>query len=135
MNPSRSSICWSYPQTSYKFQIFAGLSSFFQKCIRNELCLWAALLKFWFQTDLGRENSASYHKQGKKVICFWLFSPRSSVGHAVFPMFKLWLVKIWQVSSCGKKFMKALGPEQWKLKSLKLTFNLINGTEINVYKN
>ena len=28
------------------------------------LCLW----KFWFQTDLGRENSASYYRQGKQLL-------------------------------------------------------------------
>ena len=39
--------------------------------------------------------------------CFWLFSPRSRVGHALRPIFMLWLVKIWQVSSCGK-FMQHL---------------------------
>ena len=63
----------------------------------------AAQLKFWFQTDLVRENSASYYKQG----CFWLCSPRSRVDHARRPIFMLWLVKIWQVSSCGK-FMQHL---------------------------
>ena len=31
------------------------------------LCLCAAQLKFWFQTDLGRENSASYYRQGRRV--------------------------------------------------------------------
>ena len=31
------------------------------------LCLWAAQLKFWFQTDLGCENSASY---ARKTVAF-----------------------------------------------------------------
>ena len=31
------------------------------------LCLCAAQLKFWFQSDLGRENSASYYRQGRRV--------------------------------------------------------------------
>ena len=38
---------------------------------------------------------------------FWLFSPWSPVGHALRPIFMLWLVKIWQVSSWGK-FMQHL---------------------------
>ena len=37
---------------------------------------------------------------------FWLFS-LSRVDHALRPIFMLWLVKIWQVSSCGK-FMQHL---------------------------
>ena len=44
---------------------------------------------------------------GREVNCFWLFSPWSRVGHALRPIFMLWLVKIWQVSSCGK-FMQHL---------------------------
>ena len=32
------------------------------------LCLCAAQLKFWFQTDLGRENSASYYRQGRQLL-------------------------------------------------------------------
>ena len=31
------------------------------------LCLWATQLSFLFQTDLGRENSASYYRQGRQV--------------------------------------------------------------------
>ena len=34
------------------------------------LCLCAAQLKFWFQTDLGRENSASYYRQGRQLVAF-----------------------------------------------------------------
>ena len=32
------------------------------------LCLCAAQLKFWFQTDLVRENSASYYMQGRQSL-------------------------------------------------------------------
>ena len=32
------------------------------------LCLCAAQLKVWFQTDLGRENSASYLRQGRQLL-------------------------------------------------------------------
>ena len=63
-----------------------------------------ALLRFWFQTDLGRENLASFLKtQAGKTF----FLPWTRVGHALRPIFMLWLVKIWQVSSCGK-FMQHL---------------------------
>ena len=49
--------------------MIAGSSSFFFfKCIGNKLCSWAALLQFWFQTDLGRENSASYYRQGRQLF-------------------------------------------------------------------
>ena len=32
------------------------------------LCLCAAQLQFWFQTDRGRENSASYYRQGRQLL-------------------------------------------------------------------
>ena len=32
------------------------------------LCLWATQLRFLFQTDLGRENSASYYRQGRQLL-------------------------------------------------------------------
>ena len=36
------------------------------------LCLCAAQLKFWFQTDLGRENSASYYRKGRQLLLTFL---------------------------------------------------------------
>ena len=34
------------------------------------LCLCAAQVKVWFQTDLRRENSASYYRQGRQLVAF-----------------------------------------------------------------
>ena len=34
----------------------------------NMFCFCAAQLKFWFKTDLGRENSASYYRQGRQLL-------------------------------------------------------------------
>ena len=96
---------------------------FFQGFISNMLCLChygPALLGFWFQTDLGRENSASFFKStGGEDF----FLPLSRVGHALRPIFTLWLVKIWQVSSCGK-FMQHL--ESCLLWQLRLTEFCVN---------
>ena len=60
---------------------------------------------------------------GRENSCFWLFSPWSCVGHALRLIFILWLVKIWQVSSCGK-FMQHL--ESCLLWQLKLTEFCVN---------
>ena len=49
------------------FQAIAGSSIIFFKFIGNMLCLCAAQLKFWFKTDFGCENSASY---ARKTIAF-----------------------------------------------------------------
>ena len=63
-----------------------------------------ALLAFWFQTDLGRENSASHLKiQAGKTEAFH-FSHHSHALITLYdrPIFMLWVVKIWQVSSMQK---------------------------------
>ena len=52
-----------------------------------------------------------------------LFLPWSPVGHALRPIFMLWLVKIWQVSLC-EKFMHYL--ENCSLWQLKLTEFCVN---------
>ena len=55
------------------FQMIAGSSLFiFLKFIWNMSCISAAQLKFWFQTDLGRENSASCYRQGRQLLLTFL---------------------------------------------------------------
>ena len=83
--------------------MIAGSSSIFVKCMWNQvmgswwnkLCSLAAPLKIliwnWPRTRKFMQGSR-----------FWLFSPWSRVGHALLLIFMLWLVRIWQVSSCGK---------------------------------
>ena len=61
---------------------------------------------------------------GEEDSCSWLFSPWSRVGQALRPIFTLWLVKIWQVSSWGK-FMQLLDPcLLWQLKLTEFRVNL-----------
>ena len=103
------------------FQMIAGSSLIFFSFIWNMFCFWAAQLKFWFKTDLGAENSATYYTQDS---CFWLCSPWSRVGHALRPFFMLWLVKIWQVSSCGKFMQHLESCLLWQLKLREFCVNL-----------
>ena len=84
-----------------------------------------ALLTFWFQTDLGREHSASHLKiQAGKTEAFH-FSHHSHELITLYdrPIFMIWLVKIWQVSSC-RKFKHLL--ETCLLWQLKLTEFFVN---------
>ena len=77
--------------STHRGEMIAGASLFFKNSydIRHYV---PALLRFWFQTNLGHENSASYLEiQAGKTFFF----PRSHVGHALRPIFLLWLVKIW----------------------------------------
>ena len=64
------------------FQMIAGSSLIFLKFIWN-MCIFAAQLKFWFQTDLGREVSyyTSYYRQGRQLLLTW--SRSSSNFYAV----------------------------------------------------
>ena len=51
-----------------KLVVFKWSQAGFQlfKCTGNKVCLWAALWKFWFQTDFRRRNSDSFYRQGSK---------------------------------------------------------------------
>ena len=65
------------------FQMIASSSLiFFKKFIWNMSFISAAQLKFWFQTDLGGENSASLYRQGRQLLLTLLTMithwPRSS---------------------------------------------------------
>ena len=57
-----------------------------------------------------------------------LFLPWSRVGHAPRPIFMLWLVKIWQVSSCVKfmqHILKVVYFESWSW-SFESTYDVFN---------
>ena len=73
------------------------------------------LLKIWFKTDLGPENSASYYRQGRQLLLTLLsMATRWSRSTSIFYAL---IGQIWQVSSCGK-FMQHLEsclPGQLKL--------------------
>ena len=72
------------------FQMIAGSSLIFFKFIWNMLCLCAAQLKFWFQTDLGRENSASCYRQGRRLLLTFL-----THGHALVTLYVQFLCSYW----------------------------------------
>ena len=66
------------------FQMIAGPSSIFFKCIGNKSCSWAALLKFWFRIDLGRENSTTFYMQGRQSLSTFLTVTRWSRSTSSF---------------------------------------------------
>ena len=70
--------------TSLKW--FQAQVYFFQWFISNMLCLCdygPTPLGFWFQSDLGRQNSASFFKSTGRED---LFLPWSRVGHTLYPI-------------------------------------------------
>ena len=80
------------------FQMIAGSSSVFLKCMWNKLCSWYAPLTFDFKlTWESRTRKFNRLLNGGKLVASW-----SRVVHALRLIFVLWLVKIWQVSSCWK---------------------------------
>ena len=54
------------------------------------LCLCAAQLKFWFQTDLRRENSASSYRQGRQLLLTF-----SRHVHALVTLYVQFLCSDW----------------------------------------
>ena len=117
---------WSDPLTNYQFQMIAGSSLFFPMIHMKYvvlMSLWPRTIKIlisnWPRTQ---KFSQSYKNTGGED----LFLPWERVGHALRPIFILWLVKIWQVSSCGK-FIQHLESccLLWQL-ALKLTEFCVN---------
>ena len=115
----------SYPLTVYSFSNDRRLmSTFFKKFISNMLCFCQyhhALLRLWFQTDLRCKNSVSFFKiqVGKTFY---------NHGHAPRPIFMLWLVKIWQVSSYVKfmQHLESCFSDSWSWQSFELTCDVFN---------
>ena len=95
------------------------------------LCLCAAQLNFWFQTELRRENLASYYRQGRHLHLA-LHTMIMRFYHGLRPIFMLWLVKIWQVSSCGKIYAASwilftlLNFDSWGWQSFLSTCDVVN---------
>ena len=82
------------------FQMIAGSSLIFFNSF--EICCVYVSHNENFYFKLTSDAKIQPAATGREDSCFWLFSPCSRVGHASRPIFMLWLVKIWQVSSCGK---------------------------------
>ena len=84
--PSRSSIFWRYPLTSYWFQMIAGSLKFMWNV--GFMSLWPSTINIvisnWPRTQ---EFSQLFKNTGGKDRCFSLFSPWSRVGHAPSPIF------------------------------------------------
>ena len=68
VHPSRSSTFVKLSADKLPVSNDRRLKFAFLKFIWNMLCFCAAQLKFWFQTDLGHENSASYYRQGGQLL-------------------------------------------------------------------
>ena len=96
--------------------------------------------------DSGRENSASFYR--REGSCFWLFSPWSLIGHALRPIFMLWLLKIWQVGSRGKfmhyletclviaeadSFVSSYSCTKWKTAAIKILLLFMAGLFIGFF--
>ena len=113
---------WSYPLTRYWFSNDRRLKcNFFKNSY--EICSVYVPHNLNFDFKLTSDAKIQPAITGREGSCFWLCSLWSRVGHALRPIFMLWLVKIWQVSSC-KKFMLHL--ESCLLWQLKLTGFCVN---------
>ena len=104
------------------FQMIAGSSLIFFLNSYEICCVYVPHNEN-FDCKLTSEAKIQPAATGRQDGCFWLFSPCSRVGHALRPIFMLRLVKILQVSSCGK-FMQHL--ESCLLWQLKLTEFCVN---------
>ena len=80
------------------------------------------LISNWLQTQ--KFNQFFWNTGGED-----LFLPGSRVGHAPRPIFMLWLVKIWQVSSCVKfmqHILKVVYFDRWSWQSFESTCDVFD---------
>ena len=96
--PIEAEYFWRYPLTNYQFQMIAGSSLFFPMIhikYVGFVSLWphtiTILISNWSRT---RKFSHFFKNKGGED----LFLPWSRCTS----IFMLWLVKIWQIGSCGK---------------------------------
>ena len=101
------------------FQMIAGSTLIFLIHMKYVVFYMCRTIKILISNWPRKLKFSQFFRQGRHASCFWLFATRSRVGHALRSIFMLWLVKIWQVSSCGK-FMQHL--ETCLLWQLKLSF-------------
>ena len=102
--------------------MIAGSSLFFpmihMKCVVF-LSLWPRTVKILISNSpRTRKFSQLFKNTGGKTL------PWSRVGHALRPIFVRWLVKIWQVSSCGKFIQHLESCLLWQLKLTEFCVNL-----------
>ena len=115
--PYRGLRCWPIEVKSFfevilwqvtSFQMIAGSSLIFFSFIWNMFCFWAAQLKFWFKTDLGPENSASYLQAGKTVAFDFAHH-----GHALVTLYVHFLCSDW--SNLTGELMRKIYAAPWIL--------------------
>ena len=84
------------------FEVIRWQGTGFQMIAGSNLIFFKIHMKYIFDFKLTSDAKIQSAATGREDSCFWRFSPCSRVGHALRPIFMLWLVKIWQESSCGK---------------------------------
>ena len=105
------------------FQMIAGSSVFFKNLSKYVVFKspWPSTIKI-LTSNLPRTRKFS--QLFKNTGWEDLFLPWSGVGHALRPICMLWLVKIWQVSSCGKFMQHLESCLLWQLKLKEFWVNL-----------
>ena len=78
-----------------------------------EICCVYVPLGINFNFKLTSDTKIQPAITGREDSCFWLFSPWSRVGHALRPIFMLWLVKI-----IKGEFMRKIYAASWILFTL-----------------
>ena len=117
---------WSYPLTNCQFQMIAGSSLFFPMIhIKYVVCmsLWPRTIRILISNWPRTRKLSQFFKStgGEDLILPW-----SRVGHVLRPIFILWFVKIWQVSSCGKIMQHLVYFDSWSWQSFVSNSDVFN---------
>ena len=97
---------WSYLLTIYSFSNDCRLTFTFFKNSYQICCVYVSIDPHYYDFDFKLTSDAKIqpvflkYRGGRPFLI--MVTCWSRVGHAPRPIFMLWLVKIWQVSSCAK---------------------------------
>ena len=93
---------WSYPLTIYSFSNDRRLTFTFVLNSYQICCVYVSIAPHYYDFDFKLTSDAKIQPVFLKYRREDFFLPWSRVGHAQRPIVMLWLVQIWQVSSCVK---------------------------------
>ena len=117
----RVQVCfWSYRCQVTSFQMIAG-SSLIISIHMKYVVFMCRTIKI-FISNWPRTRKCSQLLHAGKTVAFNF----AHHGHAVRPIFMLWLVNIWQVSSCGKFTQHLVYSDSWSWQRFVSTFDVLN---------
>ena len=124
VDPSRSSTFLKLSADKLPVSYDRRLTSICSDDSYEICCVYVTMVQHCQDFDFKLTSDSKIQPVFKNTGGEELFLSWSRVGHALRPIFVLWLVKIWQVGSCGKFMQRLESCLLWQLKLTEFCVNL-----------